>query len=73
MKRMKDNEKSKMRAVSLDDETDSLLLGVGEGSRTGGIRELVELYQIVSALEGTTYREKKYKLISMVQEKKKVA
>jgi hypothetical protein len=73
MKKMNENEKSKMRAISLDNETDSLLLEVGDGSRTAGVRELVELYQIVSGLQGESYKEKKYKMIGMIQDKRKVA
>lgn len=73
MKKLKDKEKSKMRAISLTDEVDALLLQAGDGSRTAGIKELLELYQIVSSFEGTSYKEKKYKLIGLIQEKLKAA
>jgi hypothetical protein len=63
-----DEEKAKMRALSLTKEEDALLIEIGEGSRTAGVKELMELHRILKKAKGNkNNKELKYKLASMVE------
>ena len=61
-------DKSKMRSLSLNEEDDKALIEIGGGSRTAAVKELMELYRILNKAKGTkSIQDLKYKLASMVE------
>jgi hypothetical protein len=64
---MKTISKAKMRPISLNDEEDSTLVAIGNGSRTAGVKELMELHRIISKIKVKDQQELKYKVSSLVE------
>jgi hypothetical protein len=69
MTKMPEDEKAKMRPISLTDDEDRLLLEIGGGSRTGAVKELMELHRLLKKAKGASDpQEIKYKLAKMVED-----
>jgi len=67
MKKMKESAKAKMKPVSLTNEEDTILMEIGGGSRTAGLKALMELHRILKKIEVKDPQELKYKLAAMVE------
>lgn len=60
-------ERSKMRSLSLNDEEDAALLEIGKGSRTAAVRELMEIHRLVKQLKGVKPEDLKYRIAELVE------
>lgn len=68
-KKLDPSEKSKLRAIALTDAEDARLLKIGDGSRTAGIKALMDLYEIVEMLGGSDIKQNKNLLLIKLHER----
>ena len=67
MARTRVKDKSTMRAISLNDKEDEILLAYGNGSRTNGVKKLMKLAETIQGLDGNNLEEQMQSLILLLR------